>query len=238
MPLVPGSSSAVRSQNIAEMIRAGHPRNQAIAASYANAEKHPRAEGGLVPHLAGGGVPNLGLGPSGGMAAGMDLRQGARSLYHPGGFLNSSVAGRTDHLPLAVPADSHVIPADVVSGLGEGNSLHGAGMLDRVFHAGPWGTQAIKSGGAHLNIRAPKPMHFATGGYPEKTTEIMAAGGEFVCRPEAVRRIGETLKRRDPEKYGRRDAMKLGHDRIDEFIVKARHHIVNVMRRLPGPVRS
>jgi hypothetical protein len=37
MPLKPGSSDAVISENIAEMIRAGHPRDQAIAAAYRNA---------------------------------------------------------------------------------------------------------------------------------------------------------------------------------------------------------
>ncbi len=37
MPLIPGSSNAVISENIAEMIRAGHPRDQAIAAAYRNA---------------------------------------------------------------------------------------------------------------------------------------------------------------------------------------------------------
>jgi hypothetical protein len=37
MPLKPGSSDEVISENIAEMIRAGHPRDQAIAAAYRNA---------------------------------------------------------------------------------------------------------------------------------------------------------------------------------------------------------
>ena len=34
MPLKKGSSNATRSENIAEMVRAGHPQDQAVAASY------------------------------------------------------------------------------------------------------------------------------------------------------------------------------------------------------------
>jgi hypothetical protein len=34
MPLLKGKSNAIRSQNIAEMIKAGHPEDQAIAAAY------------------------------------------------------------------------------------------------------------------------------------------------------------------------------------------------------------
>jgi hypothetical protein len=34
MPLRKGTSSATRSENIAEMVRAGHPQDQAVAAAY------------------------------------------------------------------------------------------------------------------------------------------------------------------------------------------------------------
>ena len=34
MPLKRGSSSATRSENVSEMVRAGYPRNQAVAAAY------------------------------------------------------------------------------------------------------------------------------------------------------------------------------------------------------------
>jgi len=42
MPLEPGDSRSVVGRNIGEMIRAGHPRRQAIAASLANARKSKR----------------------------------------------------------------------------------------------------------------------------------------------------------------------------------------------------
>jgi hypothetical protein len=39
MPLKKGKSKKVRSENIREMVRAGHPVKQAVAASYAEARR-------------------------------------------------------------------------------------------------------------------------------------------------------------------------------------------------------
>jgi ribosomal protein L12E/L44/L45/RPP1/RPP2 len=47
MPLIKSSSDAARQTNIAEMIKAGHPANQAVAAAYHNqreAERHTHDE--------------------------------------------------------------------------------------------------------------------------------------------------------------------------------------------------
>ena len=47
MPLIKSASNAARSTNIGEMIKAGHPRDQAIAASYHNqreAQRHTHHE--------------------------------------------------------------------------------------------------------------------------------------------------------------------------------------------------
>jgi len=61
MPLLPGKSKAVLSHNIAEMIKAGHPKDQAIAASYHEAGEKPM-KSDPTRHLIGrrgrrGGVP-------------------------------------------------------------------------------------------------------------------------------------------------------------------------------------
>lgn len=42
MPLIKSASDEARSQNIAEMVRSGHPQDQAIAASYANQREAQR----------------------------------------------------------------------------------------------------------------------------------------------------------------------------------------------------
>lgn len=82
------------------------------------------------------------------------------------GPIHSAVAGRTDHLAMQVPAGAYVIPADVVSGLGEGNTVTGQKVLERMF-------------------RSP----LATGG--GTNVPIMAAGGEHVISPEAVKIVGK-----------------------------------------------
>jgi len=94
------------------------------------------------------------------------------SQFFPGGLLNTAVPGRTDRLPIAVPSNSYVVPADVVSGLGQGNTASGAVLLSQMF-----GTpaEARASGGG---VEAAQPV------------DIIAAGGEFVIPPEVVARIG------------------------------------------------
>ena len=49
------------------------------------------------------------------------------------GAIKSSVAGRTDHLPMHVPSDAYVLPADIISAMGEGNTLHGFKVADTLF---------------------------------------------------------------------------------------------------------
>lgn len=87
------------------------------------------------------------------------------------GLLRDKTAGRTDRLPIQVMADSYVIPADVVSGLGQGNTEAGGDLLDQMFTV----PNGFKRGGA-AKVRRP--------------VSIVAAGGEYVVPPEAVDRIG------------------------------------------------
>jgi hypothetical protein len=193
------------------------------------------AQGGEIPRRAQGGFEPV---PSPERAAGFALRRSTAELESP-------VAGRTDDLPLAVAPDSHVIPADVVSGIGEGNSLNGAHLLDQMFHGGPWGVRAAKVRGPGTLPRPPRPVGRSRGGppsaatgAPERTTPILAAGGEYVVRPEAVAHFGAIAKRRDPRRFARKSAIEAGHDAIDDFIVRARKHIVATTKKLPGPVKE
>jgi hypothetical protein len=125
------------------------------------------------------------------------------------GPIHSPVAGRTDHLPMHVPAGSYVIPADVVSGFGEGNTMAGFKALNRTF-------------GRHGG----KP-HFAAGGAAEdgETVPIVAAGGEYVIHPHAIKIIGG-------------GNMKAGHAELDKFVVLGRNKIVKTMKNLPPPKKD
>lgn len=131
MPLEKSSSDQAFRNNVAEMINAGHPQNQALAAAY-RIKREKRAKGGAV-HV---------------------------------GALKGDTGGRADARPIEVPANAYVIPADVVSGMGEGNTDHGMKVLEEVFGAGE---------GDHSQ---------------HESVPIYAADGEFVIGPEKVLEIG------------------------------------------------
>lgn len=156
-----------------------------------------------------------GLKMSGGVDGVLKLRP-PRSLARAtepiasGGFLHSAIPGRTDRLAINVAHGSHIIPADVVSSLGQGNSLAGARHLDMTLRALP---QVFKRGG-HV---APSPPPRVKGHEP-----ILAAGGEYIVPPEEVVRVGE----------GDRDK---GHKRLDKMIVSIRRKEAKRMLKLPPP---
>lgn len=88
------------------------------------------------------------------------------------GPIRATVPGRTDHLPMKVLPNSYVIPADIVSSLGEGNTEAGYQVLSGMFPVVP---EARASGGE-------------VGGEP---MDIIAAGGEYVLSPDQVALIGD-----------------------------------------------
>lgn len=66
-----------------------------------------------------------------------------RDILNPtaGGVIQSEIPGRTDHIPTSVAANSYVIPADVVSGIGQGNTMAGARIVQEWLNPskGPYG---------------------------------------------------------------------------------------------------
>lgn len=172
--------------------------------------------GGLsgLPRYAAGGPP----------VAPWFARYEAREIYHPGGLLNSSTAGRTDRLPISVAADSYVVPADVVSGLGQGSTLAGAKILQATLRTGPYGTSLPRGGRGGVGLpRPPRPFTYARGGAtPDKAVPILAAGGEFVVSPEDVARLGGGDVRK-------------GHKILDELVKRVRQHTMKFLKSAPKP---
>lgn len=78
--------------------------------------------------------------------------------------------GRADAVPVDVPTGSYVIPADVVSALGQGNTAAGHAYLDQKFP----------------KRSIPRPRRMATGGL----VPIAASDGEHVLDPEQVEAAG------------------------------------------------
>lgn len=80
------------------------------------------------------------------------------------GIIHMAVGGRTDHLPMNVYANSYVLPADVVSGLGEGNTLAGGKVIDHMFS----GDSLRKL----VNKSIKSPLHRDSGGQTKPKTEM------------------------------------------------------------------
>ncbi len=137
------------------------------------------------------------------------------------GFIKLPVAGRTDHVPLTVAAGSYVVPADIVSSLGEGNSLSGALVLDKMMKS--------KAGiGAQFNQMPYRPRgrrHFADGGGVGSPVDIMAAGGEYVFPPDTVMAIGQ-------------GDLTRGHDILDQWVKNRRQDHIKTLKKLPGPAKD
>lgn len=133
------------------------------------------------------------------------------------GPINSSVAGRTDHIPMNVASGSYVVPADIVSGLGQGNTAAGHQVINKMFHSGPY-DEAVGSFG---RTAKPPRMKFAEGG----SVPIMAAGGEHVLTPDQVSRLGG-------------GDMKHGHEILDAWIKHERNKINKEQKKLPGPAKD
>lgn len=185
MPLIKSGNRAAISTNIREMVRAGHPQKQAVAAAMRTADKY--ASGGGVTH----------------------------------GFLNSPVPGRTDQLPITVGGGAYVLPADHVAALGQGNSLAGADIVNKMFKMGPYGMTLANSKARGQKMK----KKFAAGGVIGKPTPIVAAGGEIVIPPEKIMdRFGGDIDK--------------GHKALDSWVVSTRQQHIKTLGNLKPPKKD
>lgn len=183
-------------------------------------------------HFAAGGI-------SMGMAEPPWTRSEARQIndmpFHSG-LIHSAVPGRTDRLPLAVGAESHVIPSDSVSSLGQGNTAAGARIWQAAIKNGPWGVQPPRAVHGHGPPSAPhiaqSQTGLATGGRGK--TAILAAGGEIVVPAEDVEALGQRGIAAGMGKRGE-TAMDCGHRLIDEAIARIRKYTIEWLRHAPAP---
>ena len=139
------------------------------------------------------------------------------------GMLNSRVPGRTDKLPIDVSPGSYVMPADIVSSLGQGNSAAGGAILTKMFS----GAKMNKYGGGKFRMPGVKGMkrgQFAEGGEADNVP-IIAAGGEYVLSPEEVEFVGG-------------GDMDKGHQILDRLVLKQRARHIKTLKKLPPPKRD
>jgi hypothetical protein len=191
--------------------------------SFANAPSGGggNARGGRAGRASGGPSP---------MSMGMAMPPWTRSEARgedavPTGLIRGPTGGRQDAVPMNLPAHSHVIPADVVSGFGQGNTDPGAVALHNALNTGPFGAgiPKVPSHGPRMG-GAPKMPHLARGG-EARGVRTAVSHGEVVVYPKGVQHIGGG------------DVNK-GHDWLDRAIVDWRKQIIKRLRTLPGPVKE
>lgn len=155
--------------------------------------------------------------------------KGATPVHTPhfGGLFHTNGAGRTDNINVAVPHNSYVIPADVVSGMGEGNTMAGAKVLDHLSGQASGGPSGGKAPDALNPVSLPGGMTpFAKGGRADqhgKLIPIIVAGGEYHVMPQSVKNV-----------WGK-GSMSGGHKVLDKFVKDRRARTIKEMSKLPGP---
>jgi hypothetical protein len=192
--------------------------------------------------VAGAMQPSPMMGPANGintpMAAGATPRP-----YAAGGGINpikstftgpivSKVPGRTDNHFGHVPSGSYVIPADIVSGRGQGNTMAGMDSLHKLFRMGSNNSMSTRLpfGGNRLA----KGNKFSKGGHDRhvgKPVPVRLAGGEVVVSPEHVH---ETMQRLNKKKMTLDEA----HKALDHWVVNERKKLTKTLKSLPGPARD
>jgi hypothetical protein len=102
------------------------------------------------------------------------------------GAIHSSVAGRTDHLPMHVASGSYVIPADIISAMGEGNSMAGFKVAKDIFST-PNRTSGTPYGqsGLPYGVSTPRKAEGGSTGNPNATAAI-AGGNQRVAANRAA----------------------------------------------------
>jgi hypothetical protein len=138
------------------------------------------------------------------------------------GPIHSRVSGRTDHLPVHVPSGAYVLPADIVSALGEGNTTAGFAHVKRMFGGLPYQNSSMPYGGSEGPYGGDLPK--ASGGSITAGAPVpcVLAGGEYVLSPREVHAAGD-------------GDLEAGHLALDEFVRQYRAKTIKTLRSLPGP---
>jgi len=189
MPLESGSSKKTISKNIKTEMKSNPkmPQKQAVAIALNTARKA----------MEKGGAPK------------------DKAVFH--GPLRAAIPGRTDRLPIHVVSGSYVIPADIVSGLAEGNTEAGYEIIKKMI-------EEAKSKGGRVGLTK---KYGLTSHYHEPRSKVacLVAGGEYILTPEEVDAFGD-------------GDLDQGHKTLDAFVKSQRAKTIKTLKKLPGPAKD
>lgn len=183
------------------------------------------------------------------------------------GPIVSTGAGRTDDVPMHVPSGAYVVPADIVSHMGEGNTFNGLKILNAMFapkpfgaSAGPWGVplgKPVRGKGVPMpHPMPPRPSYGPTGSVtptppgpagpsplPPRDPDPLARIKHGGAVPGAVPATpiaasgGEYVI--SPAEVKRRGGGSLakGHKILDAFVKSMRQDHIATLQTLPGPAK-
>ena len=162
------------------------------------------------------------------------------------GFLHGATPGQADQIKTQAPPGAYVIPAEVIAGLGQGNGLSGARIMQAFINSGPYGTPLPRSSSRGTGMPRPPsaqlvreseegkfkkggtipifmPQARASGGANRGSTPVDLSDGEFVVHPKDVDRFG----------FGDRDA---GHRFFDKWVMRKHKQHIKALQAYRGPV--
>jgi hypothetical protein len=179
------------------------------------------------------------------------------------GAINTDTPGRADAHPTHVPPGSYVMPADIVSMMGEGNTAAGVKFLAKMFlplsaqsgkqttlmgQGAPYGATGAPYGAQmpDLRARAMPPPHYPAPYVPPQpklpSFGTQAAGGAVPVeegKPGTPINIsgGEFVV--PPAEVKRRGMgdIDLGHEILDKWVKDLRAEHIKTLKRLPGPAK-
>jgi hypothetical protein len=209
------------------------------------------SRGGHVLHPGyyqfGGGMPRGGLGLSQMNALSKQAHFGGlntKAADLPGAHLiHSPVPGRVDRIPMRARPGSFVLPADVVSGLGQGNTYAGAKMWGQALShsVGPAGVAntmkarsfhapSMPSFGRAMGRVGGANKGFQRGGMMmpidnDEYVPIITSGGEMLIDPEIVEAMGRN-------QGGDADT---GKKILINSVMQVRKQVAEHHKRLPRP---
>jgi hypothetical protein len=210
----------VESRNVQRRMSAGSAERREVPPIYTEDIPRDKQIDPTMKQNQGGAVARakMGYASGGSLNAPWYERNAARDIFHEG-LIHSSVPGRTDKINMNVAKGAYVVPADVVSGMGQGNTMAGGKQMSSMFKTNPL-TMASRFKPPPPPMAPKMPKGLARGGHAE-TVPIIAAGGEYVIHPTSLIR-----------KYGNLDK---GHAEMDKFVVDKRKQHKKTLGKLPGP---